>query len=258
MKRTTLLKASVAAAAMITASGAAMAADAPIYDKGPVAAPIAAAPAPLWSWTGFYAGLNAGYGWGGVKTDEGDIFDSGTRFDIDADGAIVGGQIGYNWQMDSFVFGVETDLQWADLSTSRSGDVFFDDDDIADGTYRFGAEMNWFGTTRIRAGYAMDRFLVYATGGIAYGDADVGFTYDGDVEDVRFGRDDKTRIGYAVGGGVEGAITDNLTAKVEYLYVDLGSQDYDLRFPDGDEFTTISNETDFDAHIVRAGLNYKF
>lgn len=260
MTRSTLLKASVASAAILLAQGAALAADAPVYDKGPVTAPVAA-PAPVWNWTGFYAGLNAGYGWGDIEDDEGEVFDGGDDFGLDADGALVGGQIGYNWQMDSFVFGLESDLQWADLSTENDFTALdFDGNGDSSDSLGVDAELNWFGTTRLRAGVAMDRFLVYATGGLAYGDADVGVAFDGDVDDVfTSDEDDSTRIGYAVGAGVEGAVTDRVTAKLEYLYTDLGSQDGTYTLTDGSSAPeTVSTSTDFNAHVVRAGINYKF
>ncbi len=259
MNRTTLLKATVATAALTFATGAAMAADAPVYEKGPTVAPVAAA-APVWNWTGFYAGVNAGYGWGNIETDSGSFFDSGDEFDLDADGGIVGGQVGYNWQMDNFVFGLETDMQYAHLSSEDNNPFDFDGDGTYDDSAGVGAELNWLGTTRLRAGVAMDRFLVYATGGLAYGDADVGYTFNGsnDVQDV-IADEDSTRVGYAVGAGVEGAITDHVTAKIEYLYTDLGDQDSSYRYTDATGAPgTISTNTDFEAHIVRAGLNYKF
>lgn len=256
MKRTTLLKATVASAALLTASGAAMAADAPVYDKAPVAEPMVDT-APVWSWTGFYAGVNAGYGWGDLETDEDNaVFDNGTDFNLDADGGLVGGQIGYNWQMDNFVWGVETDLQYADLSTENDYQFFDLDNDGTDDEIGVDAELNWFGTTRLRAGVAMDRFMIYATGGLAYGDADVGYAVNGDVVDAG---DNETRVGYAAGAGVEGAITNNVTAKLEYLYTDLGSEDVNYAYTGtGGATSNISSETDFTAHTVRVGLNYKF
>ena len=237
MKYASSLKAAVASAALLAGSGMAFAADAPIYDKGVVSpAPMVA---PMWSWTGFYIGANAGYGWGNIDNSDNGIF--GRRdFDLDADGGLVGGQVGYNWQMDNFVFGVETDLQYADLSSSNTRNVYdFDLDGTADDFIGLGAELNWFG---------------------AYGDADVGFSFGGDVNDtfLRNG-DDSTRVGYTVGGGLEYAFTDHVSAKAEYLYVNLGDQDYSAVYRNGAAVpVTYANSTDFDAHIVRAGLNYKF
>ena len=251
------LKVAVATAALIAGSGAAFAADAPIYDKGVVApAPVVA---PLWSWTGFYVGINGGYGWGNIDDDDNGLFGP-TTYNLDADGGVIGGQIGYNWQMDRFVFGVESDAQYANLSSTNNQLFDFDGDGTADDSLGIEAELNWFGTTRLRAGFAPGRFLIFATGGLAYGDADVGYSFNGDVNDVFLSsRDDETRLGWTVGGGVEGAITDNVTAKLEYLYVDLGDQDNAYRYTSaGTAIGTFSSSTQFEAHILRAGLNYKF
>ncbi|WP_372441224.1 outer membrane protein [Microvirga arvi] len=137
--------------------------------------------------------------------------------------------MGYNYQIGSFVLGLETDIQYADIGgdTSIPG---LDSDDNDD---------NWFGTVRARVGYAFDRALVYATGGLAYGKISNGFS-----------NSDDTSVGWTLGAGVEYAFTDNLTAKVEGLYVNLEQDDDDLSVTAG------SDETEFS--VIRAGLNYKF
>jgi len=202
------------AALGIVAAGAASAADLPSR-KGPVVAPVYV---PAFTWTGFYIGANAGYGWGNVKPNvAGDL-----------DGFIGGGQVGYNYQIGQFVLGAEADFQGADLSTGSN--VFGDS-----------VRTEYFGTVRARVGVAFDRFLPYVTGGWAYGN--VKTTVGG------FGSTDKTHTGgYTIGAGLEYAFTNNLTAKVEYLYVDLGEKNV---------FNTgVKVGTDFS--VVRAGLNYKF
>ncbi|MBM6582968.1 porin family protein [Microvirga sp. BT689] len=127
------------------------------------------------------------------------------------------------------MLGLETDIQYADIGgdTSIPG---LDSDDNDD---------NWFGTVRARVGYAFDRALVYATGGLAYGKISNGFS-----------NSDDTSVGWTLGAGVEYAFTDNLTAKVEGLYVNLEQDDDDLSVTAG------SDETEFS--VIRAGLNYKF
>jgi outer membrane immunogenic protein len=209
------------AALGLIAAGAASAADLPSR-KGPVAAPIYA---PVFTWTGFYVGANAGYAFGNVKA--GAFALPRTVAIGDIDGFIGGGQVGYNYQMGQFVLGLEADLQGGDLNSSNG----------------FGDRVrtDYFGTVRARAGLAVDRFMPYVTGGWAYGN--VKTTIAG------IGSTDKTHTGgYAVGAGLEYAFTNNLSAKIEYLYVDLGEKSV---------FNTgVKVGTDFS--VVRAGLNYRF
>lgn len=212
----------VAALGLIAVAGAATAADLPSR-KGPVVAPIVYAPA--FTWTGFYVGANAGYAWGNVNAG---AFRLARTVSIgDIDGFTGGGQVGYNYQMGQFVLGVETDIQGADLSASNG----------------FGDRVRteYFGTVRARVGVAFDRFMPYVTGGWAYGNVKTSI--------VGLGSTDKTHTGgYAVGGGLEYAFTNNWSAKVEYLYVDLGEKNV-LN-------SGVKVGTDFS--VVRAGLNYKF
>jgi outer membrane immunogenic protein len=145
-----------------------------------------AAPAPViaavlvFTWTGLYVGVNAGYGW---NTNDDDMVIGGVVFEGDDEGGFVGGaQIGYNYQVGSFVFGVETDIQYADLGGDNDFGGILDDDDSD----------SWFGTVRARAGVAFDRALVYVTGGLAYGEVNNGF----------YGSDD-VNVGWTIGAGVE-------------------------------------------------------
>jgi outer membrane immunogenic protein len=206
----------LASVALFGFAGAASAADLPMRAAPP--APIIAA-APIFTWTGFYVGVNAGYGWSNNDFDVVDLADE------DDDGGFVGGaQVGYNYQIGSFVVGLEGDIQYADFGSEFSFDSDLDgdidgDDDVFDNG-------DWFGTVRARAGVAFDRALIYATGGFAFADDSTGWT---------------------VGGGVEYAFTNNLSAKVEGLYVNL---DNDEDFPGFD------GETDFG--VIRAGLNFRF
>ena len=189
-------------------------------------APAVMAAVPAFTWTGFYVGVNAGYGW---NTNNDDVFVPGVGFvgNGGSDGGFVGGgQIGYNYQMGSFVIGAEADIQWADLGRGRRNDFGFLGFDN-------GHDNEFFGTVRARAGVALDRALLYVTGGLAYGDSDAGWT---------------------LGAGVEYAFTDNLTAKIEGLYVSLDGHnrnDFGLV-----GFGGRDNNNEFG--VVRVGLNYKF
>jgi outer membrane immunogenic protein len=200
--------------ALLGLASGAMAADLPSR-RAP--APIIAA-VPVFTWTGFYVGVNAGYGW---NTND-SITVGGVRFDLDDEGGFVGGaQAGYNYQIGSFVVGLEGDIQYADFGGDDRFD--FDRDGIVDDDFN---NSDWFGTVRARAGVAFDRALIYATGGFAFADDATGWT---------------------VGGGLEYAFTNNLSAKVEGLYVNLDQDD---------NFLGIDNDAEFG--VVRAGLNFRF
>ncbi|SFZ85839.1 outer membrane immunogenic protein [Devosia enhydra] len=205
----------VAASALFIASPA-LAADLSIpYTPAPVV-PVAM---PASDWSGFYAGIHAGYGWGTTDIE---------GADFDASGWLAGGQIGFRQQMDVFVLGLQTDLSVANLST--------DEDLIAGGT------ADWYGSTTIRAGVAAtDAVLVYALGGIAY----AGVTATDGVEDIS-----NTHLGWTAGVGAEVALTDNVSVFGEYAYSSLGSQTY--------EFASGDTDVSFDTHIVKAGLNFSF
>ncbi len=217
------------------------------------APPPAFTPVPVFTWTGFYAGVNAGAGFGGGG---GTFTDAtyGTVTPGSRDAAFVGGgQIGYNYQFtpgSGFVIGAEADIQGTTFGRPRSGLV---------GTTTFtdiGPSLDWFGTVRGRIGYAFDRFLVYGTGGFAYGGGSTPSTasyYTGTLPST-------FRTGWTAGGGVEYAITERLSARIEALYVSLdrnggsGGLVYDTA-------TTAyyglgRPKTDFG--VVRAGLNYRF
>jgi outer membrane immunogenic protein len=205
-------------------TGVAKAAD--LYTPTPSAGPIYSS-APAYNWTGFYAGINGGYGWGDSS--------SSTPFDVgDMDGWFAGGQLGYNYQLPSnVVLGLETDLQWSDMDGSTAGP----------GGSTITQDLNWFGTVRGRIGYAMGRWLPYFTGGFAYGEGERSTTLTGVSES-------NTHIGYVLGGGVEVGITPNWTGKLEYQYLDFGSETYSSIPADP--------SVSMNAHTVRVGLNYKF
>ncbi|KAF0231443.1 MAG: outer membrane protein [Beijerinckiaceae bacterium] len=201
--------------AAVLATGA-FAADLP-RKSAPVAP--AYARAPIFTWTGFYVGVNAGYGFGGMTGPGSGIFK-------DPSGFIGGGQVGYNYQINQVVVGLETDLQYSGISGKSA----------AVGSK---GSIPYFGTVRARAGVAMDRFLPYITAGYAYGGTDLTVP----------GASTKTmHHGYVIGGGVEYAFTNNITAKVEGLYMDLGEK----------SVLGATRKIGFEGGVVRAGVNYKF
>lgn len=224
-------------------AGPALAADLPSRHV----APAAPAVAPIFTWTGFYAGVNIGGAWehGSLHVRDEDTLQSinlgaalGLR-ESDSGGFTGGAQIGYNYQIGQFVVGLETDIQYSDLS-GKTRPVTFADGNVGVGR----GEVEYFGTVRGRIGAAFDRALIYVTGGLAYGETK--FRGLDTTAGLSFSKS-KTTAGWTIGGGLEYAFTDNITAKAEYLYVDLGDNRY---------YGANKAETKFS--VVRAGLNYKF
>jgi len=238
------------------AAAAASAADLP--SQAPPPAPIITAP--IFTWTGFYAGVNAGWGW--RDSDREPVVLGGTVpgtlfFPNSGDdgGFTGGGQIGYNYQIGSFVIGLETDIQWAD--TDQGVDVAFIPAG-APGTFvpgRFDNNLSdWFGTVRARAGVAFDRVLIYATGGLAYSDDTTGWVAGGGVEWALpvnwFGSS-------AVTFGLEGLWlsfdedNDNFNGFVGTFTPAGGGAPVDLIAP-------VGGDDDNDFFVARAKLNFTF
>ena len=230
MKR--LILAGVAGLAALTMMQSANAADIARRQAMPTKAPAYFAP---YNWSGFYIGINGGGGWG--DSDWSNAFGSTGSFDIS--GGVVGGTIGYNWQVNQFVFGIEGDIDWSSIKGSTASGFCAG---LACETRN-----NWLGTVRGRIGYAFDRFMPYVTGGLAVGD--VKSTV------VGFGSSTDTQTGWTAGGGLEMSIAGPWTAKVEYLYVDLGDTSCNAVSCGGFGAPT---DVDFRANIVRAGVNYRF
>ncbi|WP_349368866.1 outer membrane beta-barrel protein [Salinarimonas sp.] len=277
----------LASAAVFAFSGGAFAADLPTRVEAP--APFIAPP--VFTWTGFYAGVNAGVGFnaGDDRDSTVTVLPSGfsavpggapvgfTRGSIlygdnSEDAAFTGGaQIGYNYQfVNNFVLGAEADIQF----------LGFDDDTTAAITTtgfpagftpaRRGTEgIDWFGTVRLRAGYAFDRTLVYATGGLAYGEGDA-TRYESVTTGRVFFDDSDVSFGWTLGAGVEYAWTNNLIIGLEGLYVSLDRDTNITNFagtydppPAGGVNYAISAADDtqddnIEFGVVRARLSYKF
>lgn len=272
------LVALLAATATCAFASSVMAADLPV---APSPVEPVFVPAPAWSWDGCYVGLNAGYGWGDARlrdntltTTPADTFFGGpattffANIDSDVDGFVGGGQIGCNVQSGLFVFGVEGDLQYSGMKGSGSVRPVFPAalDPAANYSARADTELDWVGTVRGRIGYAFDRLMVYATGGVAFGRVDTDLTFFDNFftpADISGARGRNTHVGYTIGGGVEGMITENLSAKVEYLYVDLGRETFNFSYSGAstagfNAAATATSEVKLDAHLLRAGLNYRF
>ena len=246
-------------------SGTAMAADLPVFvEEQPY---VIEEPAPLYNWTGIYIGLQGGYAWDG----EGDDDDDGGDFDHtnDVSGFVGGAHVGYMAQFNRFVVGAEADAEFANIDGDDDDDGFFDFDDDDDDFSRFRAtrEYNFLASARLRAGVTFNRFLVYATGGYAYANADVETRFEARFEDEFFEEDlfeddDESEglHGYTVGGGVEALVGTNMSVGLEYRYTNF--EDTEIvgrRLVDADDFEDFdagSMENDF--HAVRARFSYHF
>jgi outer membrane immunogenic protein len=251
------------AALAFCAVTASVAADLPV--RGPVYAPPP--PVAIYSWTGFYIGINAGYGWGeldnaAVGTPIG-VF-PGNSFSVRSDPAgFVGGvQIGYNWQTGTFVWGLEADFQGTTLDeTVVRGPLLVLGLPVAGSNSRVTTELDWFGTIRGRLGVTfMPELLAYITGGFAYGDVSVSSrtTYVPGLPAAIFtGAASSTETGWTVGGGLEYGF-GNWSAKVEYLYVSLSAPSYVALPGVATPFRLRHSVGDLDLNVVRFGLNYRF
>jgi outer membrane immunogenic protein len=272
--------------ALVAFSTAAVAADLPSSAPPPVYVP----PPPVFSWTGGYAGVNAGYTFDNRQTLSNTANDPVAQALIDAgnvspffsnqgNGFTGGGQIGYNYEFENglfggggfggnggFVIGVEADAQY--MGISRTTDLF-------DGTgfdSRFHSRTNFLGTVRGRLGYAFSNVLLYGTGGFAYGNVNNSITiFDPSGNEAFFGSRNHLNTGWTAGGGIEYALpTDSflnffhssgVTVRAEYLYYNLGNSSNVLNgtgtviVPLGSSFTGRIHDT---GNLVRVGLNFKF
>ncbi|HYI88669.1 MAG TPA: porin family protein [Beijerinckiaceae bacterium] len=287
--------------ALLGMAVAAQAADLPRRTMAP--APYVAA-VPVFTWTGFYVGVNAGYGWSDNGQDDrfrlgsGDVFTGSAPGTVsfrtnndESEGFLGGAQIGYNWQFtpgNGFVVGVETDIQGIDLDRDNGTTAFtFDPSGVGTGltganfvpVRNSASSLDYFGTIRGRLGYAFDRFMIYGTGGFAYGGGDRNngcptFVNGNNVSRFCDNGGDDTRWGYTFGGGFEWALpvstvsffgSTAVTFGVEGLYVNLDDDKGNDRLAGFNAVTGNpvfvssrggDNETDFG--LVRAKLNFKF
>jgi len=206
-------------------AGSAFAADMPVKARpAPIAVP---------TWTGFYIGINGGYGWG--RTNHTNTTSGVISGDFNTNGGVVGGTYGVNWQTGQLVLGFEGDFDWAHING------------VGGTTCGAGCFTNtkWLSTDRARLGWDFNGWLLYGTGGVAFGHTEagiVGCTPCGDT----------THTGWAAGVGVERMFYQNWSAKIEYLHYDLGSPVNWIA--GGPSSVTVLNRGD----MVRAGINYHF
>lgn len=206
---------------------------------------------PAFSWTGFYVGAQVGWSWADAKVDTNlvpPIYDFGRNvFSPDPDGLLAGAYLGFNYDFgNNFVAGLETDFAWSDLDNTDTyilPSVY--------GVLDTNAKQKWAGATRVRLGYAADRFLPYIAGGVAYGKVDVTITRT-DPSGRKFPNSgSETFVGWTAGAGVDYAVTDNILLRFEYRYTDLGSKNFSFE-------DTLKHETSYKTNDVRVGVAYKF
>jgi outer membrane immunogenic protein len=262
----------IAIAAVLTTS--AMAADLAVKAP-PMVPPV------VYNWTGFYIGGNVGYSWGRSSDTSTLTNTAGTGLfagtdKADLNGVIGGGQIGYNWQMQNWLVGLEADIQGSGErgshyyncptgvctpSTTLGGPLALVI--IVPGVavpFSVAQRIDWFGTVRGRVGFlATPNVLFYGTGGLAYGGVNTTESIGGPPP-AGFANTD-TRVGWTVGAGVEGVISGNWTAKLEYLHVDLGTTSGSFLTPIAANpagFISSNYSSHITDDIVRVGVNYRF
>ncbi|HEY8071824.1 MAG TPA: outer membrane beta-barrel protein [Methylocystis sp.] len=294
----------VSAVALALSAGSAMAADLPSRKEAPVYVP----PPPPPMWTGFYVGLNAGGAFGSGSVDAiggpiyanpgfgpvaGPLLASGLGAVTNASlsgsngGFVGGGQIGYNWQFNAFVVGLEADIQgFAGSNRTASAvsgvPVTFGGVPVDNfvGTTSVNRSLDYLGTVRGRVGYLFTpTLLIYGTGGLAYGGVNLNSTFFGTdtllgglgAASPAFGGSSHsdTRVGWTAGGGVEWMFAPNWSAKLEYLYFDLGTATTPVSVSTQVATGPIAGlgpllsaaqqvSSRFNGNIVRAGVNYHF
>lgn len=209
---------------LLGGSAAAFAADLPAAPF-PQSLPVAA-----YNWGGLYYGINGGYGFGNSDWQAAPGFPDTGHFNVD--GGLVGGTVGVNVQYGQFVFGVEADVDGTTVNGS-----------VACGLGTCETSNGWLVTVRGRVGYAIDRVLLFGTAGGAAGN--VKATVAG------IGTGGNTEAGWAAGAGVEYGLMDMMTARIEYLFVDLANGECSIGV------CGMPIPVNFDASLVRVGVNIK-
>jgi outer membrane immunogenic protein len=205
----------------------------PVYRNAHPAATYEPRSYGFYDWSGFYLGLNGGWAFGSSSWNPAASAAPTSNFGVS--GALLGGTAGYNWQTGYFLVGVEVDLDWAHINGGTPCGLL--------GVCE--SRSPWFGTARARVGYAMDRYLFYVTGGVAFGEV-----FSGLSPSVLNGM---AGAGYGVGAGFEFPVYGPWTGKLEYLYFNLGN----LNCSTACGWNSTS-KVDFQSNVFRGGINYRF
>jgi outer membrane immunogenic protein len=224
---------------LTAATTSASAADLParVYTKAP--APIVA---PIYNWTGFYVGANGGYGWGSA-TQYGVNSGNGVRFDTS--GGLAGGQVGYNWQAGSWVFGLEADGDWANIRGSAP---------CPNPAFTCSSNTRDLASFRGRVGWAVGSVLFYGTGGLGYANTHDSTLLAGVPAAGTTGFFNADRWGYAAGAGIEYGFTPNWSAKIEYMHYGFDS----VTAPTGTLAPLQPVAVNVRIDTVKVGVNYRW
>ena len=235
------------AAVVALSAGAALASDLPTH-KGPPPAPT---PAPF-SWTGFYGGVEGGFGWGA----ESDNFSAATGYPLDhigLSGAIGGVDVGYNQQFGTFVLGVEANLEASTLSGKKSYSFFNEGNGISSLSVR----NTWQAALLGHAGVAFDRLLVYGAAGVAFADdREKSMIIDPGFPLAAYGDQTNTLVGWTVGVGADYAIDAHWILTSELRYASFGKGNYSITDTLGGG--TVGYKAGFDETLLQVGVGYKF
>jgi outer membrane immunogenic protein len=239
----------IGATASLLLVGAAVAADLPSRKAPP---PVVAPPA--FTWSGWHAGIVGAYAGDAVKLNtslyslsSGPIIGAPIERSFGTSGYTVGYESGYSWQIDDhLVVGYESDFSYANVTTNRSTALY----------NSVNSRLNYFGTERLRAGYALGRFLPYVTAGFAYGSFNgLNWTSAGDVFIPISNNASKWRGGWTIGGGLEYAVTDQVSVKADYLYASMSAPNGSAIGIIGPSYLTV-NSGQYNLNIARVGVNY--
>jgi outer membrane immunogenic protein len=243
-----LLRPIAAASIVMFAQGVALAADLP----SPIVKAPRATPA-VYDWNGLYLGANVGDGMAIAKSQFNANDATFATVNNGFSGALAGGQVGYNYQIGRGLLGIETDVQWSNIGGTISMTC---PSTICVPATNASVEqkVTMFGTVRGRLGYAFDGWLAYVTGGYAYGRVATNATAVGGGVTATFNQSEM-RDGWTLGGGVELALTQRWSAKLEYLYLDMGTK---TNIGTLAGLPTITDYARVSMSVARVGLNYGF
>ncbi|TGQ53983.1 porin family protein [Mesorhizobium sp. M1C.F.Ca.ET.193.01.1.1] len=190
--------------------------------------------APGFDWTGYYAGLQAGYGWGSsdISGTEGEPFAASP----DLDGGFVGGHVAGLWQFNQAVIGARAELNYSSID----GSALLEPGNAA------GTEIKWLGSVDAEAGLAVDRWLIYGVGGVAF--AGIETSQDAGPSFAKT----RTSAGWTIGAGVDYALSNNIVVGAQYRYYDFGTEHFDVP----DDFS--DRDQDVKLHTLGVNFSYKF
>lgn len=220
-----------------------------------------------YDWTGFYAGVNAGVAWNNSNADNRfnypgrDYGDLGNSIDGDQAAFTGGGMLGYNYQIDQFVLGAEADINYLGFSEETTHRHEWGTG--VNSSSRISFDANWYGTLRGRVGFAADNLLFYGTGGLAYGHMSAKSDISIDIYDAEAqwkGSADSVNWGWTLGAGMEYGI-DKWSLGVEYLFVDLGSAEWNSSQGGSYDYpldAKVKGSVDYQFSVVRATAKLRF